>query len=412
MKEIELTQLIKNLLEEMRKLKLSERTLIYYRTGLSSILSFFEEYGRSIYSKEFLDKFLKCNVQRFEQKEISSFHDKRLKKASSILAEYESTGILEWKVPLRGSQIKVNEYFSSIVSNFVDYMTMHYVLGIRYIKANIQQFVKFLEDNGHTHITEISMQHIKDFLIFTSPNHRGSMHNVLHSIKKFVGYINEIGLTELTKDRILFKIADSRKKVLPCFSHEEVQSILAQINTNTIQGKRDFAIIYLAAHTGLRGVDILNLKLMEIDWKKNEINVIQKKTRHPLILPFEPETGEVLADYILSGRPEIDSPYVFLRIEPPYKKLSNTASTAYILEKYMRRAGIKHKPGDGKSFHGLRRSMGTWMLQAGVPLTTISQVLGHWDFDSTKQYLSLDFSMLSECALDLQNIKTEREELL
>jgi len=48
MKEIELTQLIKNLLEEMRKLKLSERTLIYYRTGLSSILSFFEEHGRSI----------------------------------------------------------------------------------------------------------------------------------------------------------------------------------------------------------------------------------------------------------------------------------------------------------------------------------------------------------------------------
>lgn len=258
----------------------------------------------------------------------------------------------------------------------------------------------------------MSMQDIKDSLIVTSPNHRGSMHNVLHSMKKFIGYLNEIGLTELTKDMIYFKTADSRKKVLPCFNHEEVQSLLAQIDNNTIQGKRDYAIIDLAAHTGLRCVDILNLKLMDLDWNKNEIHVIQKKTGHPLILPFEAEIGTVLANYILSGRPETDSPYVFMRIERPYTKLSETAITKDILEKYMRKAGINHQPGDGKSFHGLRRSLGTWMLEAGVPLPTISQVLGHRDLDSTKHYLSLAFPLLSECALDLQNLKTEREELL
>lgn len=363
MKEIELTQLIKQLLDEIRKLKLSERTLIYYRTGLSSIQSFFEDHEQSLYSKEFLAKFLKCNEKRFEKKEISSFYYKRLKKASSILVEYESTGILEWKVPLRGSRIKVNTYFSGIVSNYVDDLTLRSVSGIRYLKANTQQFLKFLEDNGHTNLTRMSMQDIKNFLIFTSPSHRGSMHNVLHSMKKFIDYLNEISLTELTKDRIHFKAANSRKKVLPCFSHEEVQSILAQINNNTVQGKRDYAIIHLAAHTGLRCVDILNLKLMDIDWKKNEIHVIQRKTGHPLTLPFEPETGKVLADYILSGRPNTDSPYVFLRIELPYTKLSETAITTNILEKYMRKAGINHQPRDGKSFHGLRRSMGTWMLK-------------------------------------------------
>jgi hypothetical protein len=53
---------------------------------------------------------------------------------------------------------------------------------------------------------------------------------------------------------------------------------------------------------------------MDLDWNKNEIHVIQKKTGHPLILPFEAEIGTVLANYILSGRPETDSPYVFLEM--------------------------------------------------------------------------------------------------
>lgn len=127
MKEIELTQLIKNLLDEMQKLRLSERTLIYYRKGLSSIHSFLEEHGQSLYLKRFLDKFLECNGKCFEQKEISSFHYQRLKKVSSILMEYESTRILEWKVPLRGSRINVNDYFSDIVSIYADYLTVHSV---------------------------------------------------------------------------------------------------------------------------------------------------------------------------------------------------------------------------------------------------------------------------------------------
>lgn len=41
--------------------------------------------------------------------------------------------------------------------------------------------------------------------------------------------------------------------------------------------------------------------------------------------------------------------------------------------------------------------MGTWMLEAGVPLPTISQVLGHRDLDSTKPYLSFNYEMLKEC---------------
>jgi len=151
--------------------------------------------------------------------------------------------------------------------------------------------------------------------------------------------------------------------------------------------------------------------LTDINWKHNELHIIQKKTGQSLSIPFGSDTGKAIADYILQGRPDTDVPYVFLRVEPPYRKLADTAVTSNILAKYMKKAGITHLPGDGKTFHALRRSMGTWMLESKVPLPTISQILGHRNIDSTKRYLSLATSMLSECALDIQHFGSERREL-
>jgi len=182
---------------------------------------------------------------------------------------------------------------------------------------------------------------------------------------------------------------------------------LNQIDTSTGRGKRDYAIIYLASHTGLRSVDIINLKLTDIDWNKDEIRIVQKKTGRSLVLPLDRNTEKAIADYILSGRPNTDSSYIFIRSIAPYTKLSDKGSSYSMIKRYCNSAGISNQ-----GFHGLRRSMGTWMLEAGVPLPTISQVLGHYNQDSTKQYLSLNNLMLAECALSLHGIETKKEELL
>ena len=66
---------------------------------------------------------------------------------------------------------------------------------------------------------------------------------------------------------------------------------------------------------------------------------------------------------------------------------------------------IRLKAGLSKcSVHGIRRALGTNMVIAGVPLTTVAQVLGHSDISSTKQYISLDSVHLKECALSLSEL--------
>ena len=411
MKKIELKLLVEGILKEMEVLQLRERTIAYYKTGLSAICGFFEDQNQVFYSKELLEKSHKCIDEKRLLDEISSFQHKRLERASKVLMRYAEMGKLTWNKPPIGSSIKVNGYFSDISLSFEEYLNRNQVSGIRYLRANARHFLKFLEDNGQQDFTEMSLQTIRDFLIAAQPIHRGSMPNVMDSVKKFVYFLNKEGITALTPEMILFKVATPRKKVLPCFSSEEVKAILEQINTYTPQGKRDFAIIYLASRTGLRCSDILGLKLTDINWKHNELHIIQKKTGQSLSIPFGSDTGKAIADYILQGRPDTDVPYVFLRVEPPYRKLADTAVTSNILAKYMKKAGITHLPGDGKTFHALRRSMGTWMLESKVPLPTISQILGHRNIDSTKRYLSLATSMLSECALDIQHFGSERREL-
>ncbi|AUS96069.1 hypothetical protein CDQ84_18725 [Clostridium thermosuccinogenes] len=93
---------------------------------------------------------------------------------------------------------------------------------------------------------------------------------------------------------------------------------------------------------------------------------------------------------MIHGRPNSESMYVFLRTKAPYQNLSNGVYIADIFNDYQKKAGIIRKPFDGKGFHAIRRAIGRNMAVAEIPVTTISQVLGHGDIESAKQYISLD----------------------
>ncbi|MBU3178946.1 tyrosine-type recombinase/integrase [Clostridium estertheticum] len=84
-----------------------------------------------------------------------------------------------------------------------------------------------------------------------------------------------------------------------------------EVDRISLIGKRDYAIIYLASHTGLRAINIANLKFKNIDWINGKINITQKKTGGYLSLPLESDTGNAIADYILNRRTESESEHVF-----------------------------------------------------------------------------------------------------
>lgn len=134
-----------------------------------------------------------------------------------------------------------------------------------------------------------------------------------------------------------------------------------------------------------------------------ELISYKKKTAKSLALPLDIEVGNAIAEYILHGRPSSESDYIFLRAISPNNKLSDR-SIHHIINKYMDKEGINYKRGECKEFHSFRRLRGTSLLEAEVPLTTISQILGQRDPMSAKPYLSLNNEKLRACALEMNGI--------
>jgi len=414
MNRVSIKDLTKQTLTALQSYGLNHGTIKSYKyNGFSKILKYFESKEEEYFNTETLQEFVLIEMKRLELGEFTARHFRKLRKAAALLKEYHDTGMVRWAYLNNRCAIKVNEYFSHVLTDYLTSKEMYLSENtVKILKSHLLKFLEFIEMNRQKiNFTKVSLNDIRDFIQFISVNHKSSLKNDIYSLKSFIMFLKENCIIEIDLMLALQRPAVVRKQVLLCFSHNEVESILNQIVRTTSEGKRDYALLFLAVHTGLRSIDIVNLKLTDIDWKNNEINIVQRKTNRVLILPLEPDTGTALAEYILYGRPNSDAPYIFLRICAPHNKLSDVSSAGNILRKYRNMAGIAHNSWDGKSFHALRRSLGTWMLEAGVEITTISQVLGHQNLDSAKPYLNMDCERLIECALGLQGIEVTKEEL-
>lgn len=182
------------------------------------------------------------------------------------------------------------------------------------------------------------------------------------------------------------------------------------IETDTPCGKRDYAMVLLAVWTGLRCCDIVALRLEEIDWRRDEIRLVQAKTSQPLVLPLSAAAGNAVAEWILHGRPDCDAPEVFVRLKAPFVKLGNSAGST-LMRRRLTRAGIDHAAGDGKSFHALRRTTGTRLIESGAGQPLTAQILGHDRINSAGRYFALASDQLRQCCLPLQQFACTREGL-
>ena len=275
----------------------------------------------------------------------------------------------------------------------------------------INKFLIFLENKNIYEFCNIKLCHVKEFIIQESPKHKASIINLTWSIKKFFSFLNIKQYSLLNVESILANPIPNRKKVLPCFSQDEISNILNAVDTKTSLGKRDYAIMKLAIGTGLRVIDITNLCFSNIDWKNNEINIIQQKTGTQLTLPLTIDVGNSVADYILNGRPKSELPYIFLRSRRPYTKLDRIVG-ANTMKRCLSKTEIIHSSGDGKTFHAFRRTFGTNLVKAKIPITTVSQLLGHKNVDTSKRYISLNDEMLRICCMDISMYATEKEGLI
>jgi integrase/recombinase XerD len=166
-----------------------------------------------------------------------------------------------------------------------------------------------------------------------------------------------------------------------------VARLLAGCDRDTIVGRRDYAILIMLARLGLRGAEVADLELGDVDWRGGAVAIRGKGNRIDR-LPLPVEVGEALAAYLTGGRPRCDAPTVFCTARAPYRRLSPAAVRA-IMGHACRRAGL-----DRVGAHRLRHSLATEMLRAGASLPEVGQVLRHRSQLATSVYAKVDDNAL------------------
>ena len=320
-----------------------------------------------------------------------------------ILREVYQTDTFVWKGPAKIGNETLQGSFEFPITGTVNSLVCS-ASRRRMVLSILRRFCQFLSSQGIHEFPQITSEHVRVFLNDISTSRPKSMDDVIDALRKLDQYLINLGNTGLPYAGLLMAPRARDKKIYPCMPQDELNTVLEHIDRSTAVGKRDFAILILAASTGLRTGDIANIQLKDIDWLQNEIHLIQGKNQKPIHLPLYRSVGTAIADYILNGRPASESSQIFLRSLAPFQNFKDGVSVACILRRRLKEAGITHELGDGKTMHGIRRMLGTRMTIEGVPITTVAQILGHKNISVTRQYISLDIEGLRECALGFDSI--------
>ena len=163
-------------------------------------------------------------------------------------------------------------------------------------------------------------------------------------------------------------------------------------------GKRDYAIISLLYHYGVRGGQVRALRFCDIDWRQGLVCFPALKHGKTIIVPFVNDVGEALLDYIKTARPQSDAEEIFLTCRAPYHPLLRSNTLSEITGRYLRGAEPA-LPSCGA--HVFRHGFATRLLQQGNSLKTIADLLGHRWLQTTMIYTKVDDHALQTAALEL-----------
>ncbi|MDD2315667.1 MAG: tyrosine-type recombinase/integrase, partial [Proteiniphilum sp.] len=178
-------------------------------------------------------------------------------------------------------------------------------------------------------------------------------------------------------------------------SWDTVQELVAHYGTSDAKGKRNTAIIAMMAIYGLRSSEVVNLRLKDMDWDKNQIYLKRAKRGGLQAFPLLPETGNLIADYIRHGRKNtLGREELFLTLFAPYKKLTGSCIYYIVSQSYSKtETGVRHKGG-----HSLRHACASHIINNGGTLKDVSDLLGHRLLDTTRTYAKVDLVNLRKVA--------------
>jgi integrase len=199
-----------------------------------------------------------------------------------------------------------------------------------------------------------------------------------------------------------------RRSLVSIMSEEMVSAVYDyRKNASTPFELRNAAIVMLGLRMGLRASDIVNLKISDFNWQKQNwtVSFIQKKTGKAITLPVPTDAGNSVYRYVMEGRPISSSKgdgYVFVRHLAPFAVMKTATPCRYALKTILEAYGLDLAKGQG--FHVTRKTFATQLLISKNSIDDISNALGHAFHATAEAYLERDEDGMRLCPLPFESV--------
>jgi site-specific recombinase XerD len=179
------------------------------------------------------------------------------------------------------------------------------------------------------------------------------------------------------------------KKAIDYLSIEELKRIFSMPKINTVQGKRDLAILTLLYDSGARVQELIDLKYRDLRLDNPATIKLTGKGNKARIVPLMPDTAKILNVYTCSAMNFNHDQQLFLNRSN--SKLSRSG-IEYIIKKYVKQASEVNSRLLGKKVtpHIFRHSKAMHLVQANVNIIYIRDILGHVSVQTTEVYAKAD----------------------
>ena len=153
-------------------------------------------------------------------------------------------------------------------------------------------------------------------------------------------------------------------------------TMLAQTGNDTPTDRFNRAWFYILAHAGLRHSEVQNLRLSDCDLNGRRLRVRSGKGNRDRVIPMTPQLVTVLQDYLVVREPASTDHLLIYR---------NASVKSHLIPDRLRAFGRKAGLGSVTP-HRLRHTLATFLINHGMPITSLQKFLGHQDINKTMIY--------------------------
>ena len=244
---------------------------------------------------------------------------------------------------------------------------------------------------------KITANHVRTYLVHTLQHVSAASKKTI--IVRIRSYIRFLEFADGFQSEEILKLPMTspvwkRAGIPKYLTYSESDRLFCTYNQANPVGIRDYAIARCLKDLGLRCSEVARLSLNDIDWIQGIVSIKKTKSHSERILPLHAITGQAIERYLLYSRPVTRERILFVRFKNVLGYQMGTSQVRETVRGAAVRAGLEHFKGT----HMLRHTAAKEMINNGIDLKTIADVLGHESIETTRIYTKLDYTQLQDVA--------------